>query len=805
MNVIYKFLLFILFSAICYAQTPTGKWTFANEQLPEKADVGKDLILVGSRDVNYDQKLAKNFITMPKGSYYKCLHGISPTEGNYVNEYTMLFDFRVKTAGQWYAFFQTDLTNTTDAEIFVNQSMQIGISGTGYIAKPILPNEWYRLVIKVRNGETFDYYLDGELALTGAPQAVDGRYALAKDTVLLFADENGEDNDIDIAQIQFFNKALTKTEIKSLGKFTHSIFSGITPYLESPTDTTMIIGWNYLASNSSYVEYYKDGSNSKTKVTAKDSMVKETGYWYKAQLKGLTPNTKYHYYCVCDGESSDTFAFYTYPNIKTPKEHLRMILIGDTESSKDNTTRTVDSIISKLKELYGDEYYNEVNLVFHLGDVSGTNAYDNYYSEYFVPFSGLTGNIPFMTAVGNYEFTSKFYDIFFDYSRFEESKGQRYYVFKLGPIAINVLNSNNKVISQLQWYKKKIEAQQLNDSIMFIATFKHHPGYSEIWPDGNNTWISKYVWWLESVSSKHVIDAAGHSHCYERGALDTGNTFTVISGGGGSGLDRWNNNQKQCDYGMTEKSLDIYNWVLLDFNTKDTTMKASVYSLGNPSKPADNVLVDSFEYSVKKKNYKSPISLSPQGTINNPIIVNADIPLKNDSLDCIRIQLSESEDFELLVIDTLYTLQNYYKDSGAPDYTPVNISENLKLSELKLADSSLCDKKTYYYRLKYRDINLRWSEYSPTYQISIDLLDVDDNSNQLYMYNFNLENSLLEINSSVYSKVQIVICDILGRIYLDRNFDIVPGINSLELENKINGPAIIKIICDKKVDSFIVR
>lgn len=805
MKVIYNLFLFVLFTSIGLAVEPVGKWTFANNQSPESADIGNDLVLVGTRDVNYDGDLAKNYITMPKGSYYRCLHGITTVEGDFVNEYTILFDFRVKTVGQWYAFYQTDITNATDAEIFVNQNMQLGISGTGYISKAILTNEWYRLVIKVRNGETFDYYLDGELALTGTPQAVDGRYALAKNELLLFADENGEDNDIDIAQIQIFNSALTKTEIKSLGKFTHSIFSGITPYLEAPTDSTMIIGWNYLSSSNSYVEYYKDGTTTKTKVTAKDSMVKETGYWYSAQLKGLSPNTKYHYYCVCDGESTDTLAFYTYPNIKNSKEHLRMILLGDTESAKDNTKRTVDSIISKLKELYGNEYYKEVNLIFHLGDVQGTNAYDNYYFEYFKPFSGLSGNIPFMTAVGNHELNSKFYDVFFDYGRFEESKGQKNYVFKLGPIAINVLNTNSKDVSQIQWYKKKIEAQQKSDSIMFIATFQHHPGYSEIWPDGNNAIVSKYIFWLQESNSKSVIDAAGHSHCYERGALDSGNTFTVISGGGGSGLDRWNNNQKQCDYGLTEKSLDVYNWVLLDFNTKDSTMKASVYSLGNPSKPADNVLVDSFEYSAKKKNYQAPTSQSPKGNTNNPIVINANIPLKKDSVDCIKVQLSDTTDFSSLVIDTIFTTINYYKDSGTPDYSPINLSENMKFSELKLSDTSLIDKKTYYYRLKYRDVNLRWSDYSPSYQISIDLLGVENNNNQLYMYNFNGENSALEINSLDYSKVHIVICDILGRIYLDGNYDITPGLNSIKFNNQITGMAIIKIMSDKKVESLIIR
>ena len=153
------------------------------------------------------------------GSYYRCAHGIPANgSGAEVNRYSLLIDFRFPKVGQWYCFFQTDPANGNDGDCFLRASdAAVGVGQTGYSSTPARTGVWQRLVVAVDNAAgIYRIYLDGELILRGNPQAVDGRFSLAP-TLLLFADENGEDAPIDVARAAVYGVCLTAQDAAELG------------------------------------------------------------------------------------------------------------------------------------------------------------------------------------------------------------------------------------------------------------------------------------------------------------------------------------------------------------------------------------------------------------------------------------------------------------------------------------------------------------------------------------------------------------------------------------------------------------
>jgi len=194
-----------------------GWWKFEDFQNIGMATIGEDLIVNGTiTSINGPDN--QNFaVQVGVGSYFDMVHGILGNgDGYMVNEYALQIDFMIPEGGVWHTFFQTDPTNSSDADLFTNTSNSIGTWATTYTANSIEPNTWYRMVITVKNGYFFKIFIDGEIWLNGAGQAVDERYALA-DNLLLFADDDGEDGLIYCSEVGIWDMVLTEEQVSKLG------------------------------------------------------------------------------------------------------------------------------------------------------------------------------------------------------------------------------------------------------------------------------------------------------------------------------------------------------------------------------------------------------------------------------------------------------------------------------------------------------------------------------------------------------------------------------------------------------------
>ncbi len=236
----------LMLSTSSYAQK--GRWLFDDPANLTAAvpGFGNDLELVGTHTAIAGPTVNNGAVTVPKGSYYKITHGIAPNGGGTkVNKYSLLFDFKI-SATAWHNFFQTDSTAAaSDGDLFINMSNAIGTWALGYSNFQVVPGVWYRLVVSCDNTHSFKTYIDGQLIKDGTVSGmdmIDGRYSLYP-YLLLFADDDGDDGDIDIAEAAIWDYPLTSDEVLVLGGIGGTLPVELTSFNAVQLKGNVILKW----------------------------------------------------------------------------------------------------------------------------------------------------------------------------------------------------------------------------------------------------------------------------------------------------------------------------------------------------------------------------------------------------------------------------------------------------------------------------------------------------------------------------------------------------------------------------------
>ncbi|MDR2982317.1 MAG: PEP-CTERM sorting domain-containing protein, partial [Puniceicoccales bacterium] len=209
--------------------TPAGLWEFDDALNPFKATVGNDLVVTGtaptySTSVTDNSALSLNgVITTVYGTanYLKVTHGMAANGGgsaNGVNNYTILLDVLTPSGSdsQYRSVFQTNQSNSNDAEFFFNKSNKVGITAVNYSASAWDTLNWHRMVISVSNGNFFNIYCDGALFHAGKAQNVGGTYEVDP-ALLFFADNDNENYPLHVATLALYGEALSAAQVAALG------------------------------------------------------------------------------------------------------------------------------------------------------------------------------------------------------------------------------------------------------------------------------------------------------------------------------------------------------------------------------------------------------------------------------------------------------------------------------------------------------------------------------------------------------------------------------------------------------------
>lgn len=150
-------------------------------------------------------------MTVPVNTY---LHMNHNDDRLVLENYSILMDIRPKQLSGFQSLFQGLENNDDDASLFIKGN-QIGINwrGLGY-HNAFETQKWHRVVFVVE--EFFiTVYVDGR-RLGSSSQSDDRKWGL-RNGALFFADNDGEEGVIDIAELRYWNESLTSSMVEQLG------------------------------------------------------------------------------------------------------------------------------------------------------------------------------------------------------------------------------------------------------------------------------------------------------------------------------------------------------------------------------------------------------------------------------------------------------------------------------------------------------------------------------------------------------------------------------------------------------------
>ena len=702
-----------------------GHWTFNNSDNLSGAVIGNSLVLTGNHEAVKGPNNS-GAVRIGNGSYYRLAHGISPNGGGKkVNSYTMMMDIRLPVSKEAYTLLQTDIKNKNDGDWQISEYGIMGVSASGYPPVVFIPGEWYRVAISVLNGKRLDYYIDGVKVLAGIVNPIDGRFSLESE-ILLFADNNGEDYSIDVADIKLFLRDLSDTEIEKMGGFKHSSAIAKTefePYLQSPTATSIYVCWSYFGDSPS-IEYGLS-SDLGNKITPEKTTINggnEIVNWYSAKLENLTPSTIYYYKVKTDKKESQIYKFKTQPENENRTEHIRFAIYGDNRTDFKQFAAITDAMNSKVRSLYGDNLEEHLNFIFNVGDIVTRGAVlSQYYIEYFNPISSISPYVPLMISIGNHESESSHYYNFMKYKDFGGAEGDKYYSFRIGSLLLVSLNSNTQYRNdtQIDWMNKVLTDAENDDTIQWVFVFLHHPGHSELWTVGNTDYVQDRVIPELTKFSKVDLLSYGHSHNYERGTAPNSNLRLMLSGGAGGGLDRWHVLKNIKNYPEIQKSFDHYCYSIVDIDVANKRYEVVTYSLGNPNKQLNNVEIDRFFRDKKNETPpEKPLIIFPQKKyVTLPAKLEASGYSGDFELMSSQFQITRKKgNYNSPLVDVVRDFENIYSVTDAPDYTPINLNAGIDLS--KYVVKGIVGRV--WVRVRYRDKNLQWSDWSEEKKFTID-------------------------------------------------------------------------------------
>jgi len=177
------------------------------------------------------------------------------------------------------------------------------------------------------------------------------------------------------------------------------------------------------------------------------------------------------------------------------------------------------------------------------------------------------------------------------------------------------------------------------------------------------------------------------------------------------------------------RSFDYYCYNIFDIDCATNSYTAETYALGHIDLPLDNELVDSWHrYREGMSPPEQPTALAPAGEGDLPPGLVASPFTGDDEIMTSHFQLSAtSGSYDVLTAQSMRDWENIYYDTGAPLYEPVDLNDCIDLERYQVPDGVLQMGQTYYWRVRYRDQNLQWSDWSAEAQFTAwDLPDSPD-------------------------------------------------------------------------------
>lgn len=312
--------------------------------------------------------------------------------------------------------------------------------------------------------------------------------------------------------------AFKRFSVKSIGHIDDRFFQKL-PYLQNPTSSSVLVGWETSVLADSMVEYGPDEHLGSYRSESRRRAI------HRIRVEGLQPDTRYFYRVRSNATQSDLYGFRTPPEVARP---FTFCVIGDTHS-RPMARRIADNIRK-----------DHPDFVVNVGDAATDGRLYGQWNDYFDSMAPLFSGVPSYHVLGNHESTGgNEANLSWFYRYFSHPGFTDHYAFTYCNCRFIVLNNYDSIYEgsqQHEWLLGELKRPEYERADFRMAFF-HEPGYCTGWGlqsyDGNPDVRTILI----PLFERHGLDAmfSGHSHDYERGRI--GEMLLIITGGGGGGLD----------------------------------------------------------------------------------------------------------------------------------------------------------------------------------------------------------------------------------------------------------------------------
>ncbi len=295
------------------------------------------------------------------------------------------------------------------------------------------------------------------------------------------------------------------------------------PYLQMATPDSVTVVWTTLASSTGAVHYGPAPDQLDDIVASAGS-----GTQHEVRLDGLSPNTRYYYRVMGDGEAlaggDEVHTFLTAPAVGTDRK-FRAWIVGDS-----GTGGSMQGMVRDAMVQYAGLYPPQIYL--HLGDMAYTDGtYDEFTENFYAPYADILRNTPVWPTMGNHEGSSSdsgtqsgpYYGGYVLPTAAQAgglaSGTEAYYSFDYANVHFVVLDSHDSNRdpggAMLTW----LTSDLMSTDQEWIVAYWHHPPYTKGSHDSDTEGAlvdmrENALPILEAGGVDLVL--GGHSHIYER-------------------------------------------------------------------------------------------------------------------------------------------------------------------------------------------------------------------------------------------------------------------------------------------------
>ena len=488
----------------------------------------------------------------------------------------------------------------------------------------------------------------------------------------------------------------------------------VQPYLQDAAPNSIRIMWETSTGEESVVVWGLEESLGNSTSGNSFSSV-GSAMMHDVQLLGLERFTTY-YYQVVTGQASSPIQSFKTPPFASDEQSFRFVAMSDMQQSSADPLKydevIHDGVLDYLEQNLSGVVSEDLALVLIPGDlVDSGNSYGQWEDDFFQYSTDLFGKVPVYPVLGNHETNTQYYFQYFHLPENGTDGYEEHWWWKdYGNVRFIGLDSNWPYDGdvQLAWLDGVLENTCQTDSIDFVFAEVHHPYKSELWTPGESDFTASVVAKMEAFSDncgKPSIHFFGHTHGYSRGqSRDHKHVWINVATAGGA-IDYWGD-WPQVDYDEFSITEDDWGFVLVEVEAGDEP-KFSVKRLsrGDGNVDLDNALIDSF--SVSKTDY----------TITTPTpIYPVDIQV---TPECVILRGSSFE------IDEMHGASHWQVTETSGEYSdPLgevweqfeNIYFNQDTQEGELITeeymSGMPENTQLWWRVRYRDKELNWSDWS---------------------------------------------------------------------------------------------